>query len=45
MEEILKQKVGAGSILWVSDPKEINRLQHVAVEQSRLHIPCSSGST
>jgi beta-glucosidase len=28
-----------GSILWLSDTKEINRLQHLAVEQSRLHIP------
>jgi beta-glucosidase len=42
VEEILKQ-VGAGSVLWVSDPKEINRLQHVAVEQSRLHIPVLFG--
>lgn len=42
LEEILKQ-VGAGSVLWVSDPKEINRLQHVAVEQSRLHIPVLFG--
>ncbi len=42
MEEVLKQ-FGAGSILWVSDPKEINRLQHVAVEQTRLHIPVLFG--
>lgn len=42
MEEILKQN-GAGSILWVSDPKEINRLQHIAVEQTRLHIPVLFG--
>ena len=35
--------VGAGSVLWVSDPKEINRLQHMAVEQSRLHIPVLFG--
>jgi beta-glucosidase len=42
MEEVLKQK-GAGSILWVPDPKEINRLQHVAVEQTRLHIPVLFG--
>ncbi len=42
MEEVLKQK-GAGSILWISDPKEINRLQHVAVEQTRLHIPVLFG--
>ena len=41
-EEVLKQ-FGAGSILWVSDPKEINRLQHVAVEQTRLHIPALFG--
>ena len=42
LEEIIK-KSGAGSVLWVSDPKEINRLQHVAVEQSRLHIPVLFG--
>jgi beta-glucosidase len=42
IEEVLKQ-VGAGSVLWVSDPKEINRLQHIAVEQSRLHIPVLFG--
>jgi beta-glucosidase len=42
MEEVLKQ-VGAGSVLWVPDPKEINRLQHVAVEQSRMHIPVLFG--
>ncbi|MFZ1010352.1 MAG: beta-glucosidase BglX [Candidatus Sulfotelmatobacter sp.] len=42
MEAVLKQ-FGAGSILWVSDPKEINRLQHVAVEQTRLHIPVLFG--
>ena len=28
-----------GSILWLVDVKEINRLQHLAVEKSRLHIP------
>ncbi|HEY2857570.1 MAG TPA: beta-glucosidase BglX [Terracidiphilus sp.] len=28
-----------GSVLWLTDVKEINRLQHVAVENSRLHIP------
>jgi beta-glucosidase len=42
MDEVLRQ-FGAGSILWISDPKEINRLQHVAVEQSRLHIPVLFG--
>ena len=33
----------AGSILWLSDPKAINRLQKIAVEQSRLHIPSIFG--
>jgi beta-glucosidase len=28
-----------GSILWLTDVKEINRLQHIAVEKSRLHVP------
>ena len=28
-----------GSILWLIDVKEINRLQHIAMEKSRLHIP------
>jgi beta-glucosidase len=42
IEEVIKQ-FGAGSILWISDPKEIDRLQHVAVEQSRLHIPVLFG--
>ena len=28
-----------GSVLWLTDVKEINRLQHLAVEKSRLHIP------
>ncbi|HUB30523.1 MAG TPA: beta-glucosidase BglX [Terracidiphilus sp.] len=30
---------GVGSVLWLIDVKEINRLQHLAVEKSRLHIP------
>src|SRR5882762_8147500 len=42
LEETIRQ-VGAGSVLWVTDPKEINRLQHVAVERSRLHIPILFG--
>jgi beta-glucosidase len=42
IEEVIKQ-FGSGSILWISDPKEIDRLQHVAVEQSRLHIPVLFG--
>jgi beta-glucosidase len=32
-----------GSILWIIDVKEINRMQHVAVEKSRLHIPMIFG--
>jgi beta-glucosidase len=36
-------KYGAGSVLWVSEPSQINRLQHIAVEKSRLHIPILFG--
>lgn len=32
-----------GSILWLTDVKEINRLQHLAMEKSRLHIPILFG--
>ncbi len=32
-----------GSLLFVTDPAVINHLQHVAVEQSRLHIPLIFG--
>jgi beta-glucosidase len=32
-----------GSILWQVDVKEINRLQHVAVDRSRLHVPLLVG--
>lgn len=42
MEDVIRQ-YGAGSVLWVSDPKEINRLQHIAVDESRLHIPILFG--
>lgn len=42
IEDVIR-KYGAGSVLWVSDPKEINRLQHIAVEESRLHIPILFG--
>jgi beta-glucosidase len=38
---IIQGKVG--SILWLNDVKEINRLQHLAVEKSRLHIPILFG--
>jgi beta-glucosidase len=37
------RKYGAGSVLWVSDPKEINIWQHIAVDESRLHIPILFG--
>ena len=40
-ERILKGEVG--SFLFITDPKEINRLQHLAVEKSRLHIPLIFG--
>ncbi|MGO8759610.1 MAG: beta-glucosidase BglX [Terracidiphilus sp.] len=32
-----------GSILWLADAGEINRLQHLAVDKSRLHIPLMVG--
>ncbi len=32
-----------GSVLFVTDPAEINRLQHIAVDQTRLHIPLIFG--
>ncbi|MBV9158315.1 MAG: beta-glucosidase BglX [Acidobacteriaceae bacterium] len=32
-----------GSLLFVTDPKVINHLQHVAVEKTRLHIPLIFG--
>jgi beta-glucosidase len=32
-----------GSFLFVTDPKEISRLQHMAVDESRLHIPLIFG--
>ena len=41
-EDVIR-KYGAGSVLWVFDPKEINRLQHIAVDESRLHIPILFG--
>lgn len=40
-ELIAEGKVG--SVLWLNDVKEINRLQHIAVEKSRLHIPIIFG--
>lgn len=41
--DVLIEKGGVGSILWLTDVKEINRLQHLAVEKSRLHIPILFG--
>jgi len=41
--EEIARRYGAGSVLWVSDPKEINRWQHIAVDQARLHIPILFG--
>jgi beta-glucosidase len=38
---IVKGQVG--SVLWLFDVKELNRLQHLAVEKSRLHIPLIIG--
>ena len=40
-EDIAKGQVG--SILWQFDVKELNRLQRIAVEKSRLHIPLLVG--
>ena len=32
-----------GAILWLANPKEMDRMQHLAVERSRLHIPLLFG--
>lgn len=37
------QTTGVGSLLFVTDPAEINRLQRMAMEQSRLRIPVLFG--
>lgn len=39
--DIIHGQVGA--VLWLADSKEMNRMQHLAVEQSRLHIPLLFG--
>jgi beta-glucosidase len=36
-------KHGPGSVLWINDPAKMNHLQHIAVEQTRLHIPLLFG--
>ena len=41
-EEQVRQGL-AGSVLWVSEPADINRFQKIAVEESRLHIPLLIG--
>src|SRR6201993_2144708 len=41
-EDVIR-KYGAGSVLWVSEPKQINRLQKIAIDESRLHIPILFG--
>lgn len=40
-QRILNGQVG--SFLFLTDAKEINRLQHIAVDRSRLHIPLIFG--
>jgi beta-glucosidase len=41
--EDLVRKGLAGSVLWVSNPADINRFQKIAIEESRLHIPLLIG--
>jgi beta-glucosidase len=41
-EELIR-KGQDGSVLWLNDPAEMNRLQHIAVEQTRMHIPILFG--
>ncbi|MCW2828796.1 MAG: glycoside hydrolase family 3 domain protein [Marmoricola sp.] len=43
MVESVLQEGGAGSLLFVTDPAEINRLQRLAVEGHRLGIPLLFG--
>ena len=38
----IRQGLG-GSVLWLKDPAAINRLQHMAMDESRLHIPLLFG--
>ena len=44
-EKVEKSVAGGevGSLLFITDPAAINRLQHIAVEKSRLHIPLIFG--
>ena len=41
--DALIAKGEVGSVLWLTNVQEINRLQHIAMEQSRLHIPILFG--
>lgn len=41
--EDLARKGSVGSFLFITDPKAINKIQHAAVEGSRLHIPLIFG--
>ena len=40
-DDIIHGRIGA--ILWLAGAKEIDRMQHLAVEKSRLHIPLLFG--
>ena len=40
-DAVTKQQVG--SLLFVTDPAEVNRYQHLAIDNSRLHIPLIFG--
>ena len=40
-DDITQGRVGA--ILWLADTKQISRMQHLAVEKSRLHVPLLFG--
>ena len=37
------RKGQVGSLLFIKDPREINRMQHIAMDESRLHIPLLIG--
>ncbi|MEO8267081.1 MAG: glycoside hydrolase family 3 N-terminal domain-containing protein [Ilumatobacteraceae bacterium] len=43
MVEVALGEGGAGSLLFVTDPTEINRLQRLAIEGNRLGIPVLFG--
>lgn len=41
-DEAIRKGQG-GSVLWLSNPADINRLQKIALEETRLHIPLIFG--